>query len=109
MARKRGRFADIIIQGRSEDDGSDSMTPEEILQQLPVEPEQQPKKRGRPTGRRSNPDYTQISAYIPMVLLHDVQDLLLQERRRKRLRSGVDVSGLVEKLLTDWVKQQRAE
>ncbi len=49
----------------------------------------QPKKRGpgRPLGRRSNPDYTQISAYIPLELLLEVQDELAEERREKRQRT----------------------
>jgi hypothetical protein len=101
--KKGGRFANLARQARGE---------EEVP---PVEPDpaptsselSEPKKRGRPSGRRSDPNYTQISAYIPLELLHEVQDLLLQERRRKRLRSGVDVSGLVETLLKEWASKQK--
>jgi hypothetical protein len=102
--KKAGRFANLARQARGEEEIPEPQPAQEPL----LEQENPPaKKRGRPSGRRSDPDYTQISAYIPLELLHEVQDLLLQERRRKRLRSGVDVSGLVEKLLTDWAKQQR--
>ena len=102
--KKAGRFANLARQARGEEEIPEPQPAQEPL----LEQENPPaKKRGRPSGRRSDPDYTQISAYIPLELLHEVQELLLQERKRKRLRSGIDVSGLVEKLLTEWVKQQR--
>jgi hypothetical protein len=107
--KKGGRFANLARQARGEEEEIPEPQQPQPIQEPQVEQELEnpTKKRGRPSGRRSDPDYTQISAYIPLDLLHEVQDLLLQERRRKRLRSGVDVSGLVENLLTDWVKQQR--
>jgi hypothetical protein len=130
--KKGGRFANLARQARGEEEIPDPQPiqenrenlearlpegfeaepqqPQPIQEpQVELEQENPTKKRGRPSGRRSDPDYTQISAYIPLELLHEVQELLLQERKRKRLRSGVDVSGLVEKLLTDWVKQQRGD
>jgi hypothetical protein len=103
--KKGGRFANLARQARGEEEIPEPQPTQEP--QIEVEQENPAKKRGRPSGRRSDPDYTQISAYVPLALLHEVQDLLLQERKRKKLRSGVDVSGLVEKLLTDWAKQQR--
>ena len=108
--KKGGRFANLARQARGEEEISSPQQPQPIQEpQVELEQENLAKKRGRPSGRRSDPDYTQISAYIPLDLLHEVQELLLQERKVKRLRSGVDVSGLVEKLLTDWVKQQRGD
>jgi hypothetical protein len=108
--KKGGRFANLARQARGEEDIPEPQPPQPI-QEPQVEPEKEnpTKKRGRPSGRRSDPDYTQISAYIPLELLHEVQDLLLQERRRKKLRSGVDVSGLVEDLLKEWVERKRSE
>ena len=103
--KKGGRFANLARQARGEEEIPEPQPTQEP--QIEVEQENPAKKRGRPSGRRSDPDYTQISAYIPLELLHEVQELLLQERKRKKLRSGIDVSGLVEKLLTEWVKQQR--
>jgi len=64
---------------------------------------------GRPKGRRSNPDYTQISAYVPLDLYLDVQTELLKERKSKRQRRATDVSGLVEELLSEWVEQRKNE
>ncbi len=105
--KKGGRFANLARQARGAEEIPEPQPTQEP--QIEVEQENPAKKRGRPSGRRSDPNYTQISAYIPLDLLHEVQELLLQERKLKRLRSGVDVSGLVEKLLTDWVKQQRGD
>jgi hypothetical protein len=62
---------------------------------------------GRPPGRRSNPDYTQISAYIPMEVLQEVQDVLAQERRKSKKRTPRPVSDLVEELLSEWLKVQK--
>ncbi|MEO1297271.1 MAG: hypothetical protein AAFW75_16080 [Cyanobacteria bacterium J06636_16] len=67
---------------------------------------------GRPPGRRSDPDYTQISAYIPLDLLLAVQDELAAERREKRQRTARPVSDLVEELLSQWLtarKNQNSE
>jgi len=68
-----------------------------------------PKKRGpgRPPGRRSNPDYTQISAYIPLELLLEVQDELAEERREKKQRTPRPVSDLMEELLASWLKKRK--
>jgi hypothetical protein len=62
---------------------------------------------GRPPGRRSNPDYTQISAYIPIEILQEVQDVLAQERRISKRRTPRPVSDLVEELLAEWLKTQK--
>lgn len=69
-----------------------------------------PQKRGpgRPKGRRSNPDYTQISAYIPLDLLLAVQDELANERRENRQRTARPVSDLVEELLDGWLKKRKS-
>lgn len=68
-----------------------------------VAPIQERRGPGRPPGRRSDPDYTQISAYIPLDLLLSVQDALSEERRRKRRRTPRPVSDLIEDLLAEWM------
>jgi hypothetical protein len=75
----------------------------------PLQAIETPLKRpiGRPPGRRSNPDYTQISAYIPMEVLQEVQDVLAQERRKSKKRTPRPVSDLVEELLSEWLKTQK--
>lgn len=71
----------------------------------------QPPKRGpgRPRGRRSNPDYTQISAYIPLKVLLEVQHVLAQEQREQKQRTPRPVSDLMEELLSDWLKKRKNE
>ena len=64
-------------------------------------------KPGRPPGRRSNPNYTQISAYIPLELLQEVQDELAKERRVLKQRTARPVSDLVEELLGHWLAKRR--
>ncbi|MEP0855600.1 hypothetical protein [Trichocoleus sp. DQ-U1] len=110
MTPKKGKdesmFKSLLSQARGKDD-----QPEEtFIEPAPIEPAPEavePRKAGRPRGRRSNPDYTQISAYIPLDLLLEVQTELLKERKSKRQRSAIDVSRLVEELLQKWVDERR--
>jgi hypothetical protein len=55
-------------------------------------------KQSRATGKRSNPDYTQIGAYIPKTLNKDVKRLLVDD--------DSDLSDLITKLLQDWVSSK---
>lgn len=75
----------------------------------PAPPKPAKRGPGRPRGRRSNPDYTQISAYIPLDLLLEVQDELAEERREKRQRTARPVSDLMEELLYAWLKTRKRE
>lgn len=58
-------------------------------------------KIGRPkTGKRSNPEYRQVSAWIRIATYQKVTDrLFLKENRR-------EFSDLVETLLVDWLKRR---
>jgi hypothetical protein len=67
------------------------------------------RRMGRPRGRRSDPDYTQISAYIPLDLLLEIQAELAQEKRRLRQRSAATVSELAETLLREWLNQRTSD
>jgi hypothetical protein len=65
-------------------------------------------KPGRPPGgRRSNPDYTQITAYVPLDLYQDVQEELTRMKREQKTRSGINASELIETLLTDWLSSRK--
>lgn len=55
-------------------------------------------KRGRATGKRSDPNYTQVGAYIPKSLNRDVKRLLVDEEK--------DLSDLITELLKDWVSSK---
>jgi len=65
----------------------------------PPEPAPGPKQRQRRAlGKRSDPDYIQVGAYIPKALNKDVKRLLVDVDQ--------DFSELVAELLQKWVKRQ---
>jgi hypothetical protein len=57
-------------------------------------------KPSRPKGKRSNPNYMGAFAYIPINLHEEVKIALLRGKE-------LDFSELVEKLLTNWLKEQK--
>ena len=57
-------------------------------------------RMGRPKGKRSNPDYTQVTAYIRQDTYKDIRVLLLQKG------DGQEFSELVEELLSEHLKTQ---
>ena len=55
------------------------------------------RRPGRPRGKRSNPDYVQLTCYVREENLDDAKEALMQEKRetgRKR-----DVSDVIDSLL----------
>lgn len=64
----------------------------------------EPKKNGRPKGRTSDPNYTQVSALIPLTLHQRVKMALLRKYFGKK--GGGNFSTLVEDLLEDWLKDE---
>ena len=56
-----------------------------------------PPRRGRPPGKRSHPDFEQITAYIRKDTHHAVKIRLLQNGRK-------EFSELVQELLCQWLK-----
>ncbi|MDG3008471.1 hypothetical protein [Paludisphaera mucosa] len=58
------------------------------------------KKRGRPSGKRSDSEFNQVTAYIRKDTHIGVQMLLLKEGKVR------DFSELVEDLLAKWVKSR---
>ncbi|MDR3459940.1 MAG: hypothetical protein P4N60_21130 [Verrucomicrobiae bacterium] len=63
--------------------------------------EEAPAKRGRPggQGKRGNPDYSQVTAYIPKTLHDETKVNLIRQGNR-------EFSELVEELLTGWNLKQ---
>jgi hypothetical protein len=55
------------------------------------------KKRSRPSGKRSDPDFIQITAYIRKNTLTSVKLKLLKQDEKQ------DVSELIETLLSEWL------
>lgn len=65
-------------------------------QATPVQDE--PRRRvGRPPGKRSNPDYQQVTVLLHGQTYLDVRKRLLDERK--------EVSTLLNELLDEWLKQ----
>lgn len=65
-------------------------------QTAPTESQRKPKTR----GKRSDPDYEQVSAYIRKETYRNVKIALLQEEEKR------DFSDLVEALLSEWLSNQ---
>jgi hypothetical protein len=62
----------------------------------------QPSKRGRPKGKRSDPDYEQVTAYIKKETYRQTKIALLQQGDVQ------DFSLLVEQLLAEWLSTQNS-
>lgn len=59
------------------------------------------RRRGRPTGKRSDPDFEQTTAYIRKDTHRSVKIALLEEGE------GREYSELVEELLSKWLKARK--
>jgi len=57
------------------------------------------KKRGRPPGKRSNPGYTQITAYVRTQTINNVKVKLIKRGSKQ------DASELIEDLLSAWLRR----
>ena len=57
-------------------------------------------KRGRPKGKRSHPDYEQVTAYIKKETHTAVKIELLKEGQKRQF------SELIQELLDDWVESR---
>lgn len=71
-----------------------------LEQDRPLPSVQVTKRRGRPRGKRSHPDFEQITAYISKQTYRDTKIALLQNGE------GQQFSELVENLLGDWLKSR---
>lgn len=80
--------------------------PEKLSQELEVnqpqqaDPSQPSQKRGRPKGKRSDPDYEQVTAYIRKDTHRDVKIALLSEG------NGREFSELIQQMLEQWLRSR---
>lgn len=91
MSERRSRFS-----GLSESLGQDAEELEESIGR-------KKSRRGRPRGKRSNPDYVQLTSYVHEENLDNAKAALTKEKRqtgRKR-----DVSELIDSLLAFYVQE----
>ena len=68
--------------------------------QTTTEPQTDTPKRGRPKGKRSHPDYEQVTAYIKKETHTAVKIELLKEGQKRQF------SELIQELLDDWVESR---
>jgi hypothetical protein len=61
-----------------------------------------PKKMGRPAGKRSDPEFTQVTAYIRSQTYRDVKVALLMAEDQQ------EFSQLMETLLSEWLSTQKS-
>jgi hypothetical protein len=61
---------------------------------------------GRPPGKRSDPDFEQVTAYIKRKTYVGVKIELLKESQDQEKGQGREFSDLLEELLTDWLKSR---
>ncbi len=69
-----------------------------VVGQEPIVEQQPEPKRGRPKGKRSDPDYEQVTAYIRKDTHASIKIALLQEGQKR------EFSQLVQELLDEWLK-----
>ena len=100
MSEKPSKFA-AFLKTRKTESEAEIPAEETKAPRKATAPPPEPRKRGRPGGhgKRLNPQYTQVTAYIP--------EALHTETKINLLRSGKgEFSGLVEELLTGWNRSQ---
>lgn len=68
-------------------------------------------RMGRPPGKRSDPNYMQMTAYIPIDVHEDIKEELLRVNRdrRRQKQPALEISDLVETQLGAWLRNQRSE
>lgn len=70
-----------------------------LAQKRPAEAEVPEERQSKLRGKRTHPDYRQVTAYIPRALHQDVKVALIHEPDH-------DFSTLVELLLAQWVQKK---
>jgi hypothetical protein len=63
----------------------------------------EPRRPGRPRGKRSDPTYEQVTAYLPRALYKQTRIALLQADESQ------EFSELIADLLSTWLKNQNVE
>lgn len=101
-----GLSADVSLVALNGHSPSPSINEAEELAGVP-----NPVRMGRPLGKRSDPNYMQMTAYIPIDLHEDIKEELLRVNRdrRRQKQPALEISDVVETQLAEWLRGQRAE
>ena len=62
-------------------------------------------KVGRPRGKRSDGENTQVTGYVPAQLYYDVRIKLMEQKRHNR-QSKTDFSDLLRSWMERWLAEQ---
>ena len=98
---KKTRFSGLV--GKHDDLGSETPPKAEPNLSLPEAPTLSvAKPKPRPTGKKSDPDYTQVTVYLRKDRYADARKILFDERKQ--------FSDLVGELLDRWIEDvQKSE
>src|SRR2546423_4222655 len=93
--QKKSRFQDLLErEGTQEEEYLQPGTEEAAPAPLPAP---DTSKRGRPTiGKRSNPDYKQVTIFVRKDQRRQIERILLD-------REGEELSDVIEVALSDWL------
>jgi hypothetical protein len=88
------------LKAKTEKDSQQPIKNSTPLEPIKVVENVEPKKMGRPKGKRSDPDFEQVTAYIKSATYTNVRIELLKEGQRR------EFSELVQHLLDDWIQSR---
>jgi len=91
------KFSDLAKARRESKDAPVEMPDTTVVNPIELPVETQPRK-GRPKGKRSDPEFEQVTAYIRRETYRNIKIKLLQEG------SDREFSELLEDLLTEYLK-----
>lgn len=94
------KFKSILSAAKNRESSpeSEELSQNAVVNQSQQVVESQPSpKRGRPKGKRSHPDYEQVTAYIRKETHRDIKIALLSEG------DGREFSELIQELLEQWL------
>ena len=103
------KFAAALKARQTESDQTEAPSPSElpVMRQTTPEPLVMPKPRvGRPAGKRSNEENTQVTGYVPAQLYYDVRIKLMERKRRDR-KAKTDFSDLLREWMEQWLAEQQ--
>ena len=100
----RSKYASVMDAARDrKSESQESVIPSTPVLEATVSPaELMEKRRGRPKGKRSDPEFDQVTAYIRKDTYRKVKIALLG------LQEPQEFSELLEELLYSWVSRQKS-
>jgi hypothetical protein len=95
------KFKDILSAAKDIDNNQPKENQDQTIQIS--QKENKVTKKGRSKGKRSNPDFEQVTAYVRKDTYRQTKITLLNREDK------LDFSDLVEQLLTEWLSTQKSE